>query len=95
MIVSNVFSVVSTTNAQLTVLMPGIVTLKDGVGFQDGQFGFNLIGTNGQKLVVQTSTNLQNWTTIQTNIMSNAISRFNAPQSTGDSSRFYRAIIIP
>lgn len=69
---------------------PGI--WPDGsAGFQSGQFGFNLSGVVGQTVVVEASTNLQNWVPITTNQLDLGPLYLRDPDSTNFPFRFYRA----
>jgi len=55
----------------------------------NGNFQFGMQGLEGQTYVVQTSTNLVNWTSVYTNIGSFIYTDTNAPNS---SQQFYRAV---
>ena len=59
-------------------------------GFQSGKFGFNLGGVAGQSVVVETSTNLLNWTALSTNTLTTAPLYFSDPAPTTSPQRFYR-----
>ena len=89
MVVSNIVGSVISTTAQLTVIPPiqfGPLSMQAGGAFQ---FSFN--GTLGIQYVIQTSTNLINWTTL-TNVTDNSnpvtFTDSNAPQTA----RFYRVL---
>ncbi len=44
--------------------------MDDGYfGIQAGQFGFNVSGTTGQIIVLEGSSDLQNWKTLSTNVL--------------------------
>lgn len=57
-----------------------------------GRFGFNISGTAGTIYVVQASTNLVNWISIQTNA---APFTFMDPQTAGFKQRFFRTFSPP
>jgi hypothetical protein len=61
-------------------------------GLPTGQFGFNLSGTAGAEYIVQASTNLVNWVTLQTNV---APFQFIDSNTAGFSRRFYRTVNVP
>src|SRR6185295_14567708 len=63
----------------------------DTAGIQNGQFGFNLDGIPGQKVVVEASTNLLNWMPLVTNTLGTKSFIFSEPGPTNFSWRFYRA----
>lgn len=56
-----------------------------------GQFSFNVTGDPGQLYVVQMSTNLQDWISVQTNTVPFQFTESNA---TGQTPRFYRAFYL-
>lgn len=56
-----------------------------------GQFGFNISGTAGALYVVQASTNLVDWVSIQTNTAPFTFVDYNAP---GFSQRFFRTVSL-
>jgi hypothetical protein len=59
------------------------------VGFNGGQFRFDLNGPTGQSVIVEASTNLVSWLPIWTNTFSGALS-FGEPQSGAPLRRFFR-----
>jgi hypothetical protein len=61
-------------------------------GVQNNQFGFNITGTSGLVIVVDTCTNLANpiWTPVATNTLTSGTSYFSDPQWTNYPGRFYR-----
>jgi hypothetical protein len=61
-----------------------------GLGFTGGHFGFDLAGQAGKVVVVEGSADLANWLPLWTNTLAGPLS-FSDPQSSGHSSRFYRA----
>ncbi|HEY1791191.1 MAG TPA: fibronectin type III domain-containing protein [Verrucomicrobiae bacterium] len=65
--------------------------LSAAVGLPAGQFGFALTGTAGAQYVVQASTDLIHWVTLQTNI---APFRFVDSNTSQFTHRFYRTVSI-
>jgi len=61
-------------------------------GVRINRFGFNIIWTSGQVIVVDACTNLAlpTWFPLQTNILTGDSSFFSDPQWTNYSARFYR-----
>jgi uncharacterized delta-60 repeat protein len=57
-------------------------------------FGFMLDGGNGMTCVVETSTDLQHWTPVATNVSTYSVSPFNWNCSPGETSRFFRARVV-
>lgn len=57
-----------------------------------GSFSFNIAGVAGYKYVVQASTNLANWTSVQTNASPFAFTDTNAGRFNR---RFYRVFYLP
>jgi len=48
---------------------PAIVTTGGDFGFRTNGFSFSLSGIAGQRLIIETSTNLINWVAIATNTL--------------------------
>jgi hypothetical protein len=65
----------------LTLTAPGTQT--------NGQFRLTFQGQNGQNYVLETSTNLTDWTPVWTNAPTNGLLMFTNVNAT-DRSRFYR-----
>jgi len=59
-------------------------------GFQNGAFGFDVLGPYGSNVVIQSSPDLQNWTPLQTNQLGPGPLYFSDPQSTTKAQSFYR-----
>jgi hypothetical protein len=77
--------------ATLTAVSPpSIITTNGSLGFSNGLFGFNVSGSSSQTLVVEGSTNLLNWTPLQTNVLGEALWYFSDPQWTNYPARLYR-----
>src|SRR5207248_286229 len=86
--------VADTGNATIrkVTVVPTILNSGPGIGFNGGQFGFNLTGPAGQSVVVEASTDLMNWLPLWTNTFTvPAALSFSDPQSRLYSNRFYRA----
>jgi len=81
-------SVVGT--AQFTIL-PGVFFLSPG-GFTNGLFQMALAGPVGSNYVLQVSTNLTQWTSINTNTPATTPFVLSDPSAPGGSSRFYRVM---
>jgi O-glycosyl hydrolase len=72
-------------------LPPPAIRANDGMlGFKQGRFGFNLAGVAGQTVIVETSTNLVNWTPMATNLLAVDPLYFSDPSPTNSTRRFYR-----
>jgi len=71
---------------------PVILTTDGGFGFRTNGFGFNVSALAGQVVVIEASTNLVNWTPLQTNLVTSlGIIMFNDANSHLFQRRFYRA----
>jgi len=75
------------SNWFLETTQPAVVP----VGFDSGQFGLNLIGSAGQTLVLEGSTDLIHWKPLVTNTLGAGPFYFKDPDSADLSGRFYRA----
>ncbi len=64
-------------------------------GFTNGVFGFNVTGPSGSNVVIQASTDLQNWIPLQTNQLGSGPLYFSDPQSPANVQRFYRTQLLP
>ena len=74
------------------VLPPPALLAADGaLGFRTNAFGFSLAGVAGQNVVVESSTNLVNWTALATNTLGTGSLYFSDPASGNFPQRFYRA----
>ena len=58
----------------------------------NGQFSFQVTGLTGSQYVVQATSDLTHWTSVQTNI---APFRFQTSTPSGVSRQFFRAIYLP
>jgi alpha-tubulin suppressor-like RCC1 family protein len=72
-------------------LPPPAIQANDGMmGFQQGQFGFDLAGVAGQTAIVETSTNLVDWMPLVTNVLPVDPVYITDANSTNSACRFYR-----
>ena len=72
------------------IATPGAAGMLSAIGaLPGGQIGFAVAGTTGAQYIVQASTNLVNWVTIQTNVAPFNFVDSNASQF---SHRFYRTV---
>jgi hypothetical protein len=79
---------------QKIVLLPGTqppLLLAEGV--QGGIFHCTVAGLSGQTIVIQGSTNLSQWISLQTNKLVGTTWDFQDSESTGFPRRFYRAVL--
>jgi len=58
---------------------------------QSGSFVLQLSGLSGQSYWIETSTNLVNWTTVSTNVLTYSSVNVTNPASAGTSRQFWRA----
>jgi hypothetical protein len=95
-VVSNSFGSITSAVAVLTVVLPPVIDPSSGsLGFAGGQFGFDLTGTPGQVVVIEASTDLQQWVPVQTNILGSVPLHFSDPNSSAVPNRYYRAVWLP
>ena len=79
------------TLAFTAVPPPPTILLNDGsFGVRSNRFGFNVSAGAGQVVVVETSTNLVNWTGVATITLTNRSAYFSDPQWANYPARFYR-----
>ena len=57
-----------------------------------GQFTFNVSGDAGRTVIIQVTTNFQNWNSIATNVLAATPTLFSDPQSAALPGRFYRLL---
>jgi hypothetical protein len=75
---------------------PPVILVNDGsFGVRTNRFGFNLSGTAGQVVIVESSTNLANWLPLQTNTLGSGPFYFSDPATGAFPWRFYRARVGP
>lgn len=82
----------TTYGGLLTVMLqaPTSPPLLTNIGVQNGQFGFTFSGSNGQVIVVETSTNLVNWQPISTNTLTGTSTNITDANWKTFRHRFYR-----
>lgn len=73
---------------------PLVVNHKN-LAFSRGHFGFQLEGLEGQKTVIEYSTDFIRWTPIWTNHHGQVPAHFLDPESSAKPMRFYRALLAP
>ncbi len=72
------------------------ILMNDGsFGLGEDGFGFDVGGTDGQLVIVESSSDLVHWTTLSTNTVSGGSFRFTASDWHGTAERFYRAKLWP
>lgn len=69
---------------------PRIETADGFFGFRANRFGFNITGTPGTQIVVESATNLTSWVGLRTNTLVTSPTYFSDPQSPTSPRRFYR-----
>ena len=72
-----------------------ILTTDGNFGITNGAFGFNISGPSGSNVTIQASADLQSWTPLQTNQLTNGLSYFSDSQPPSNARRFYRAQLSP
>jgi len=90
--ITNVAGATNSSAAVLTIYATAAPTLSGPAHLAGGQFQFSLSGVPGYSYVVSGSTNLSNWTPLQTNVSPFTFSDTNADLFPG---RFYRARYLP
>jgi DNA-binding beta-propeller fold protein YncE len=86
------------TNGEIIIIAistPLVITTHAALGFNNGVFGFNVIGPVGSNVVIQASADLQTWVPLQTNLLGNGPLYFSDVQSATNGQRFYRAQLSP
>ena len=69
---------------------PAILNNNAVFGLKTNQFGFTISWATNVQLVVEGSTNLINWSPLQTNTISGGTSYFSDSNTTNHPARFYR-----
>jgi hypothetical protein len=94
-VITNAYGSVTSVTATLSVLgVPvSFVTSSGGIHFSNGQLHLTLSGLTGQgSVLIETSTNLTQWTPIFTNPPGFGEIQFTDAATTNFRSRYYRAI---
>jgi hypothetical protein len=89
---TNVSACVATANLPVSL---AIITTNAAFGFTDGVFGFDVSGPSGSNVVLQASTNLKTWISLQTNLLGSGLLYFSDQRSSTNRQRFYRAQLSP
>jgi len=84
----------SVAPSDLFTIEPGVVFTSPG-SFSNGMFVLQLSGVPGQTLEIQTSTNLQDWIPLLTNVPETSPFYLVDPGETNVGTRFYRAVQQP
>lgn len=87
-------NVVKGTVASTTTPTIQFDTSAGGLIVSGGNFQMRVLGASSGSLVLEASTNLQNWVPIQTNSISGSPTMFNVPVNAGPY-RFFRAYLLP
>ncbi|HEY9172910.1 MAG TPA: immunoglobulin domain-containing protein [Verrucomicrobiae bacterium] len=78
------------------VIARPVITVNDSsFGIRTNRFGFNVSGPAGQVVVVEGSTNLLNWQSLQTNTLGSGPFYFSDPSTGTWPRRFYRVRVNP
>lgn len=72
---------------------PAIFVPGQSLLFSNGRFSFLLSGQAGQKVVIEASADLRNWTPVWTNNLEDIPAYFTDPASAESSARFYRFLL--
>ena len=94
-VVSNLVGLVTSQEATLTVISLPTTNLIRDFGFTGDQFGFSLSNDLHQMVVIQASTNLQDWSSLETNASGAGYLFFSDPQPQIFKARYYRAKYLP
>lgn len=82
-------TVITTPLATTSTTAPA--DILTGAGFVNGHFGFTVSGTPGAQYVIQISTNLVNWISVETNTSPFV---YSDAGSGADAKRFYRPVAL-
>ena len=81
------------TAVTLNVVRATVIT--DATRLANGHFQFSLSGPSATSALIQASTNLVNWTSLQTNTPFSGLLLFDDAQTVGYPVRFYRVLLLP
>ena len=82
--------------AEAIIVSPVTILTTDGFfGITNGAFGFDVSGPSGSNFIIQASADLQSWTSLQTNQLTNGLFYFSDAQPLSNTQRFYRAQLSP
>lgn len=95
--VSNGAGTVSSAVARVTVqeLIKADLLLSAGAIGSDGQFSLQVTGPVNSTYVIWTSLDLNAWTAVSTNVVTDGVLSFKDPVGPSDVRRFYRATLSP
>ena len=79
----------------ITATLPPPAIAPGSLRFESALFTFTLVGTAGQKVLVQAATTLNDWQTIATVTLDTAMQDFSDPDSASFTRRFYRIAAAP
>src|SRR5690606_33571250 len=71
------------------------LTVDGAGGFTNGHFRLRLAGNVGQRLRVESSTNLTSWVSLGVVTLTNSVATYLDPSSATSGQRFYRAALAP
>ena len=74
---------------------PVIPTGDNSFGFSSGKFGFNVSGISNQTVILEASTNLQDWFPVETNQFEAGSLYLSDPDTNRSPGRFYRVLEQP
>jgi hypothetical protein len=69
---------------------PQFVCNDGGLGLRTNQFGCNISGAEGSSAVIESSTDLLNWSPVTTNLIYSGPRYFSDPSTTNAPQKFYR-----
>ena len=92
---TNVSAYAAMANLSGTPVSIANINTNAAFGFTNGVFGFDVSGPSGSNVVIQTSTDLQTWIPLQTNLLGSGPLYFYDAQSPANARRFYRAQLLP
>lgn len=85
----------STSAPVRVVILPAVPARLAPVILPDGRFALTATGAEGHPLIVETSTDLIQWTPLSTNVVINGTIQFEDPELPTTGHRFYRAVDRP
>lgn len=93
--VTNLAGGILSSNAALTLLAPQPVALLSPQRLENGQFQFTVTGAVNQIFSILASTDLQAWTSLRTNTLTNGSQVYIDSEATNFTHRFYRGLSAP
>lgn len=92
-VTNNFGGAILASGPQINVSPALVILTNSTLGIFNGTLEFNVSGRAAPNVVIQASSDLQNWTPLQTNAFTSGTTTFADPQSPTNSQRFYRAVI--